>query len=450
MQSLIAPTPLGFDRAEDRRDGLTPWFAQGAGLSNLRQLVILRNLAVVGQVLTTLVVHHGMGITLPVGPMLGTTAALAAFNVFSWRRVQSGGPVTNQALMFQLLADVGALTVLLGLSGGATNPFVGMYALPLTITAACLPWASTWIMALVTIACYSLLVGLFRPLFGAGEEAKYLQLLVSGMWVNYAITAGMIANFVVRIAQGRRQGEQSLASHRERDMCHEHLVRIGTLAAGAAHELAQPLATASLMVDEIHDRCADDPEMRPLVRGLRRQLDSVQDSLSTLLSYGRQTLEGDTGWEDLDKFARGCLDAFRARRPHVQPTLRIQTGGAAPRIRRDMAVRHALLNLLGNAADVSEDAVELDVRWDDQQIVLTVRDRGPGILPDVQQRVGQLFFTTKPEGSGNGLGLCLARAAAERLGGSLRLSNDPAGGACAEITLPLAVMTAGASKHDPG
>ena len=447
MQSLTAPTPLGFDRVEDRRDGAMTWFALGAGLSNLHQLVILRNLAVVAQLLTTMVVHYGMGITLPLGPMLGTTAALTVFNVFSWRRVQSGKPLPDQHLMLQLLVDVGALTVLLALSGGASNPFVGMYALPLTITAACLPWTATWIMALLTIGCHLLLVLFAPPLFAAGEEAKYLQLLVAGMWVNYAITAGTIANFVVRIARGRRRSEQMLASYRERDMCQEHLVRIGTLAAGAAHELAQPLATVSLVADEIGERCADDEELQPLVKAMRGQLDNFRETLTMLLSYGRQNLEGDVGWENLDTFARGCLDAFRARRPQAQLHLQLQTGSAAPRIRRDLALRQALLNLLGNAADVSEGWVELDVSWDVEQIVFAVRDRGPGLRPEVQQRIGQLFFTTKPEGSGNGLGLCLARTAAERLGGQLRLSNAPQGGACAEITLPLAVMTAGAPNH---
>lgn len=450
MQTITAPGPLGFDVAHGEPATPPRGFAQGAALSNLRQLVMLRNVAVAAQALTILVVHHGLGIALPVVPMLVAVAALAAFNAATWYRLWRVRRATDRELMGQLLVDVFVLTLLLAMAGGATNPFVGMFLLPLAITAACLPWTYTWLVALVTIACHSLLVSVFRPLFAPGDEAKFLQLLVSGMWVNYAITAGMIAHFVVRMAAGRRRSDRLLATHRERDMCSEHLVRIGTLAAGAAHELAQPLATLSVVADELREHCEGDPGVQPLLRDLRLQLDNCQDTLRTLLSYGRQTLASETCWLPLDDFARDCVDAFRVRRPTAKVHLRIATADAAPIVRHDQALRQGLLNLLGNAADVSEHWIELELRWDAEFIVLSVRDRGPGIAPEAQGQIGRLFFTTKPSGAGNGLGLCLAQTAAERLGGWLQLTNGVDGGACARVTLPLRSMTQAptARPHD--
>lgn len=441
MQSITVPGPLGFDVANGDAATLSRGFAQGAALNNLRQLVMLRNMAVAAQALTILVVHHGLGIALPVVPMLMAVAGLAAFNAATWYRLGRVRAVSDQELMGQLLVDVFVLTLLLAMAGGATNPFVGMFLLPLAITAACLPWTYTWVVALVTIACHSLLVAVFRPLFAAGEEAKFLQLLVSGMWVNYAITAGMIAHFVVRMAAGRRRSDRQLATHRERDMCSEHLVRIGTLAAGAAHELAQPLATLSVVADELQTQCKGDARMQPMLRDLRLQLDNCQDTLRSLLSYGRQTLAGETRWEALDDFSRNCVEAFRVRRPAAKVQLRIATAEPVPVVRHDQALRQGLLNLLGNAADVSEYWIELELRWDAEFIVLSVLDRGPGIGPEAQGQIGRLFFTTKSNGAGNGLGLCLAQLAAERLGGWLQLKNSEGGGACAQITLPLQSMT---------
>lgn len=444
---MTATAILGFDSAERAPDGLVRGFMQGASLHNLQQLVVMRNIAIVAQTLTVLVVYRGMAIDLPIGPMATVIVALALFNAATWYRLGLERPVIDRELMLQLLVDVSALSLLLAMAGGATNPFVGMFLLPLAITAASLPWAYTWLMALVTIACYSLLVLFFRPLFGLGEEARYMQLLVSGMWVNYAITAGMIAHFVVRISTGLRRGEQLVAATREREMCNEHLVRIGTLAAGAAHELAQPLSTMAVVVAEMQHRCKDQPDLQAMARDVELQLKNCRDTLSTLLSHGRHTFDTGFETEPLDVFVRRSLDAFRARRIGVHVAYRVDTAGPPPAIRHDLALRQGLLNLLGNAADVSPDWIEVTLSWDSEALRIAILDRGPGISPAAERNIGKIFFTTKQQGSGNGLGLCLAQTAVARLGGSLEIFNAPQRGACALIVLPLEAATAPAGEH---
>jgi two-component system sensor histidine kinase RegB len=210
--------------------------------------------------------------------------------------------------------------------------------------------------------------------------------------------------------------------------------------------MAQPLATLSVVAGELQSRCEGDASLQPLLRDLRLQLDNCQTTLGTLLSYGRQTLAGETRWGPLDELARDCVEAFRMRRPTVNVHLRIATGGPAPIVRQDQALVQGLLNLLGNAADVSEHWVELEVRWDAEEIVLSVLDRGPGIAPEAQRHIGRLFYTTKSNGAGNGLGLSLAHIAAERLGGWLHLTNSPGGGACAQVTLPMKTMAHDAAR----
>ena len=72
--------------------------------------------------------------------------------------------VSHLEFFFQLLIDVLALSALLYFSGGSTNPFISLFLLPLTIAAATLPWRYTWIMAVITIACYTLLLFVYIPL----------------------------------------------------------------------------------------------------------------------------------------------------------------------------------------------------------------------------------------------------------------------------------------------
>lgn len=430
---------LGFGRVENLHGGPALAFVQGSARHNLRQLVVMRNIAITAQTLTVTVTHHGLGIDLPIGGMALTILALLLFNIATWRRLASPRLVSDRELLYQLMVDVGALSLLLAMAGGGTNPFVGMLLLPLAITAASLPWTYTWIVALATVACYSLLVLFFRPLFHAGEEARYLQLLVAGMWVNYAVTAGMVAHFVARISLALRRSERVFATRRESEMCNEHLARIGVLAAGAAHELSQPLSTMAVLIREMERRPGQDEEFKTMLRTTAGQLRRCQDTLGTLLSYGRNTFDARSGFQamPLDAFVRELLDAFEARRPGVQASLLIETDGTAPTVHHDLALRQGLLNLLGNAADVSPGWVQVRVGWDAEVMHIAVHDRGPGIPPELQDRVGTLFFTTKEKGAGNGLGLALARTAVARLGGSLELRNDPDGGACAEIQLPV-------------
>jgi len=104
-------------------------------------------------------------------------------------------------------------------------------------------------------------------------------------------------------------------------------------------------------------------------------------------------------------------------------------------LRADPALRSALLNLLNNAADASPDEMDIVLRWDTVNITLEIRDHGPGLTPEAAARAGSAFFTTKQEG--RGLGLFLANATIERLGGSVRLSNREGGGATTEVVLPL-------------
>lgn len=414
-------------------------FVQGSARHNLRQLVVMRNIAITAQTVTVLVAHKALGMALPLWGMGLTILALLLFNGITWRRLSSPQPVTDRELLFQLLVDVAALSALLAMAGGGTNPFIGMLLLPLAITAACLPWSHTWIVALVTVVCYSLLVLFFHPLFEAGEEARYLQLLVAGMWVNYAVTAGMVAHFVARIALALRRSEHAFNSRRESELCSEHLARVGVLAAGAAHELAQPLSTVAVVVREMERNAAVDAELREQLRSVAIQIRHCQETLGELLSYGRNSFEarGHGHAIALDDFVRDVLDAFGARRPGVHVALKVETGGAAPSLPQDLALRQGLLNLLGNAADASAGSVEVRVRWSADAMSIAVRDRGPGFPPHLLERAGKLFVTTKAQGAGNGLGLALARTAVARLGGSLELRNEPQGGACAEIVLPV-------------
>ena len=163
-------------------------------------------------------------------------------------------PVSSVEFFAQLMVDVFALTALLYFSGGSTNPFISLYLLPLTIAAAALPWAYTWVMAAITISCYTLLLFYYVPLPHDHEEHNSeFNLHVSGMWLAFVLSTVLIAWFVVKMGISIRERDKDLASAREQALRNEQLIALGTLAAGAAHELGTPLATMAIVSGELQD-----------------------------------------------------------------------------------------------------------------------------------------------------------------------------------------------------
>jgi two-component system, sensor histidine kinase RegB len=97
-------------------------------------------------------------------------------------------------------------------------------------------------------------------------------------------------------------------------------------------------------------------------------------------------------------------------------------------------LRAALLNLLNNAADASPDGIQIRSAATATQFIFSIVDNGAGLSAEALQNAGAAFFTTKQEG--RGLGLLLANATVERLGGKVRLYNHAEGGAITELSLP--------------
>jgi two-component system sensor histidine kinase RegB len=114
----------------------------------------------------------------------------------------------------------------------------------------------------------------------------------------------------------------------------------------------------------------------------------------------------------------------------------------APHIVADRTLTQALMNVLDNAAVVSPETIEMNARWDEHELDITVRDRGPGLAPDIADRIGQPFVTTKDPAEGLGLGLFLACTTLDRLGGRISFANIAEGGNLTRIILPLKSLLA--------
>jgi two-component system sensor histidine kinase RegB len=404
---------------------------------NLQRLFLLRNIAIAVQCLTFASVYWVLEMPLPWTEMGMVVIFLIVLNFATWLRLCRNWPVSNIEFFAQILIDVIALGALLYFSGGSTNPFVSLYLLPLTITAAALPWAYTWAMAAITIGCYSLLLFYYVPLpHDHSAHNTEFNLHVSGMWLAFVLSTVLIAWFVVKMGISIRERDKDLSRAREQAMRDEQLIALGTLAAGAAHELGTPLSTMAVVSRELQK---DHPENRDLQHNigiLRDQITQCKHTLTQLLADAGQTRAENASGQTVDHFLREILDKWKLMRPMAKFTYHCNGAHPAPQILNTRPLGQSILNLLNNAADASLENIEIKSDWDNKELCLEILDFGKGLSEETAQRAGQAFFTSKP-GYGFGIGLFLANANIERFGGSVRLTNRERGGTCTQVRLPL-------------
>lgn len=405
---------------------------------NLQRLFQLRSIAIVAQCLTFAIVYWTIDIVIPWAHMISVVTVLALLNLLTWIRLHRKWPVSHLEFFLQLLIDVLALSSLLYFSGGSTNPFISLYLLPLTIAAATLPWRYTWVMAIITIACYTLLLFNYVPL--PHDHNKHLiefALHVSGMWLAFVLSTVIIAWFVVKMSASIRERDQDLAKAREHALRNEQIIALGTLAAGAAHELGTPLSTMAVVTGELQQEYIHDSEFQNNIRILRDQIAHCKQTLTQLLAKAGQTRAEHGSELPVDEFLRQILDKWKLIRPSVKFTYQNTGTQPTPRIMDNQLLSQSILNLLNNAADASSKCIEIKSNWDNLVLHLEIIDGGQGLSAEALQRAGEAFFSSKAPGQGFGIGLFLANANIERFGGSVRLFNLENGGACTQVVLPL-------------
>lgn len=420
-------------------------------LDNLRSLLIIRSIALLGQ---TGVLVYVLVASRTTESLWGVTLSLLALALFTtaslWRTTRSW-PVTDNEFLAQLLIDVLGWTALMYFTGGANNPFVSYYIVPLVISAAVLPWRYTWLVAGASLLAYSLLLYYFRPfpLFtphahpghGSGNNVHVL-----GMWFNFLFSAGLITYFVVRMAATLRQQEALAVAQREDRLRNDQIMAVASLAAGTAHELGTPLSTMTVLVEEM----LSDTSLHALAREdcslLQEQLLQCKATLAELTRTAELTTARQRQSSSLGEFVERCVGRWAVRRPGVICEVSCaDTGDGAPgpRIEFDSTLCQAFDNLLNNAADSGSDRVAVSYRWSDREAEIAVRDWGEGFAPELLQDIGKPIIRTS--GSGLGIGLLLSHATVERYGGRIELCNRRDGGAKATLYLPLAAVKQGES-----
>ena len=412
-----------------------PFSITRSPVTNVLSLFWLRNITLAGQIIAFLAAKYGAGIDIPVLPLLVIFSLMIVVNIATRMRLNSLSKIPELEMFAHIMVDIAALSALLFFTGGSTNPFTVFYLLPVTFAAMTLSKRLTWAVAMISALCYSLLLFYHDPLTSVLENHETLMRMhIVGMWLTFLLSAGLVTYFL----GGIRDRELLLAQARETTLHNERILAIGTMAAGAAHELSTPLTTIGVLAKELQEENADNTELVADLSILRRQVEACKNTITNLLaSAGQDRLEQAVAYPVTD-FLDTIIKKWKLLRPVVHFENNVVGNSPVPLIVADETFSQALINLLNNAADASPSDIEINTSWNPVHITIEVRDRGQGFQGESIENIGKQFFSTKGLEEGRGLGLFLAKASIERLGGSLQLRNRNKGGMVAQITLPIA------------
>lgn len=405
-----------------------PWWGKEEP-NTLRILFWFRTFSILGQIATSVLAKLVFSFPLNSQGIAIVVCSLMVVNVFTWLRSSKVSEPSNLEIFIQLFVDVAALSALFYFSGGATNPFISMYLLPVAISAVLLPQAWVWVLAVISMAAYSYLMWLY-PNQHAHHNGQSFTLHVLGMWVSFVLSAGVIAFFVVKMRSALKLKDQLLTSVRERAIKDEKLVSLGTLAASTAHEMGTPLGTIQLITNDLEENKISQEEINILLEQVMRCKQALAE-MST--SAGGLHVEGD-GVADFEEFLSSLLEEWQQTRPTVTLKKSI-LGETKVGVVAAKTLSKALINLLDNAADASPNIIYVNASWGDNEAQLTIVDHGEGIDPKIIEEIGAKPYSTKPDGIG--LGAFLAHEIIQRLGGTIKLTNRSSGGVETLITLPV-------------
>lgn len=429
-----------------------PFLANTADANHgLKLLIVLRWLALAGQVGLCLFAQYYLGIPLPWAVLIPCMAITALTNLGADICRRKGACNERIACGILLPLDTLILTVMLYWTGGAHNPFATFYLLHIAIATILLSHRAAWGMVLAAGICYALLF-LSPHALGAPAQQQCcdgltlhhpcgsLDFHLQGMLLSMILVGISIVFFSGQLKAKLAKKEAELKQAQLNAARNERFAALATLSAGVAHELATPLGTIAIISEDLEEQAGSGCLSKGCLNDARLIRSEVQRCCDVIEKLRQQTTNGiEEPLQSLEvaripEQLKAHLKPDHLQRLVFKNLCSVQTIQVP-----ETALLQSLAVLIKNACQSSDTAkpVQLTVNQTRDSLVFTVKDHGKGMPPEIIDRLGEPFFTTKEPGRGMGLGLFLVRMFVERSHGKLSINSTPAQGTTIELTLPL-------------
>lgn len=408
----------------------------------LDTILRLRWLAVLGQLAAIFIVAQGLEFDVEIVPCVSIIAMSAALNLALQtvsNPLQRLEPMQAAGL---LALNIIELAALLFFTGGLQNPFSFLFLAPVLISATALPARFTFGLGVLAVACASVLFFFHFPLPWDSDDPLVLPpIYLVGVWLSIVLAIGVTSLYSFQVTEEARKLADALAATELVLTREQHLTQLDGLAAAAAHELGTPLATIFLISREL-EKTVKDPSFAADLKTLREQTQRCRDILSKITQ-----LSSEGAPFDRMKMSELIEEVVAPHRDFgVEIKVRIAVAAAAEPVgSRNPAILYGVGNIIENAVDFAHTTVEVNAWWNKDTIELVISDDGPGIPPDILNRIGEPYLSRRRnvddiggERRGLGLGVFIARTLLERTGAKVSFTNRifPEHGAVVQVTWP--------------
>jgi two-component system sensor histidine kinase RegB len=399
---------------------LWDWAHARRGL-RLRTLVLLRWALIVGELGGVLWVQFVAGYDLPLLACLMTIVASAWVNLsltLAWPGSRMAG---RREALFQLVFDIVQMSILMALTGGMDNPFVLLLIAPVAVGAATLAWKDTVALVVVAIAATAGMYLFGRPLPWLAGAPMEPSIYRAGEFIAAIVGIIFTAAYAWQASAEASRMELALAATQTVLAREQRLSALGGLAAAAAHELGTPLATIQVVAKEMARGLPPGTPFHEDVTLLSSQAERCRDILRRLSHAPEQDDEHHSRMS-LTQLLEEVSEAHLNKEVLINTEVTCAPGAHILEVRRLPEVLHGLAAFVEN--------------YDEDRLLVEVRDDGPGFSPEVIARLGEPYVTTRSQGEGSrthhhgmGLGFFIAKTLLERTGGQIEFRNAKGGGA---------------------
>lgn len=395
----------------------------------LRTLIIIRWLAIAGQLGAVMGAVYVLNMAIPFKLCLAVITASVLFNLITGFILPFNKRLSERETILSLLFDLIQLVALLYLTGGLHNPFVLLILAPVTIAASALTLYATLILGFAALTMISALGFFYTPLtHTSGEILQLPDLFLWGMWVALVIGILFLAGYARRVTVEMFSMSQALSATQMALAREQQLTTLGGVVAAAAHEMGTPLATIKLAASELAADLKKEAGLHEDAILIQEQADRLSEILRDMGRNGKDDLL--TKQAPLIEIVREAAEPHQNRGKDIvflangKPDAGLDE--EVPIVSRHPEIIHGLRNLIQNAVDFSAKVVLIDVIWDERSLRIMIGDDGPGYPLDLLDRIGEPFISKRHRmdaNQGMGLGLFIAKTLLERSGAELTFVN---------------------------
>ena len=401
-----------------------------------KTVVILRWIALIGQLLTIYFVHFIIDFDLPLIFCSLTIFCGGLTNIFIQFNFKKN-QLSNIESTILLFYDVIQLAVLIYLTGGVTNPFIIFLIVPALISSTLLNLASTLFLSIITILSLILLTFNYFPLPSEGN----LHFHVPDYYV-YSIPSALVIALIFLNYFGFRFGYEARRRGKALNRLElilakeQELESIGHQAAAAAHSLGTPLSTITVIAKELKKEMTNNKEFKDDVDTILEQAKKCGEILKNI----SQNKIVDDEYVKNITLQDLLFEITRSFEEITEKKLNLNFTNAKERIplKRSPELTYGIRNFVGNAVKFSKKNVNINLVGNDKTTTLQISDDGPGFPDDIYKIIGEPYITTKSKKlrskAGLGLGTFIGKTLLERKKANIEFLKSNDGGALVEIS----------------